>query len=367
MAILKAVASSLLNVVNPFYYVNLAVGVPTLVLNTIQTITETAHEVKYQTPVDAIKNITGTVTDTIGAIATVAAPGYTGNLIAGAASSIGTTIGDVAEAVASPASVPEAVNAAATAIIQGSIIPIASAVLPVPISTAVNSIAAVVNASFSGISTLVSAFLGSNPQQLAAGDGQSAILAGRAGADVIAGGDRGDLLLGEGGADVIDGGDGDDIILAGSGNDDISGDAGNDKLHGGADDDSLYGEAGSDDLQGDAGSDKLYGGDGDDLLDGGEGADFLNGGAGNDVYYVSGADTLYEEGGDNDIAVFQNQGAIESVVRSGDDLDIFFSSAGKVSIVDYFAGADHEVDYFAFDDGDLIAAADLLAGYDLAG
>jgi Ca2+-binding RTX toxin-like protein len=384
MATLGTVAGSLLNLANPFNYINLIVSVPTLVLNTIQTIAETAHEVKYQAPVDAIKNITGTVTNTIGAIAAVASPGPIGNIVAGAANSIGNTIGDVAEAVASPTSVPEAVSTAASAIIQGSVIPIANAVLPAPAGAIVSSIAATVDSSILSITKLVSLVLGSKPQQLSVqqsseDDASPAILAGRAGADTITGGDRGDLLLGEGGPDVIRGGNGNDTILAGSGDDAIFGDAGNDKLHGSTGDDqihggegndSLYGEVGNDALYGGAGNDKLYGGAGNDWLHGGEGADFLNGGTGDDIYILSGSDTLYEEGGDNDVAVFQDGDTLSNIARNGNNLDIFYGANEVVSIVDYFAEADHKVDYFAFGSGDdaiVVAADDLLADYGIAG
>ncbi|MDR2092673.1 MAG: hypothetical protein LBP58_05080 [Azoarcus sp.] len=376
---LISVAGSLLNLLNPFHYVKLATDTPSLVLNTIQTIADTAHEVKYQTPVDAIWNVTTTVTETIGAIATKVAPGGIGNLVAFAANAIGTTIGTVANAVASPNTISEAVIDSTKTIIDDSVIPIVNALIPTPISSILGGIATTVKTSITSVSNFVDNFLGDTPQQLTAGNTFSAILAGRAGADVVTGGDRSDLLLGGAGDDAISGGNGNDTILAGKGDDAINGDLGKDSLHGGdgndqifggEGDDKLYGENGADVLLGDAGNDKLYGGAQNDVLYGGEGADLLNGGTGNDSYLfdaASGSDTIYEEGGEGDVLLFTGLSAIDGIAKNGSDLLIVYAGSNNITVVDYFLDASHTVEALAFDaDGNgeyesTVGIADLLA------
>jgi Ca2+-binding RTX toxin-like protein len=97
------------------------------------------------------------------------------------------------------------------------------------------------------------------------------------------------------------------------------GTSGNDTLGGTSGDDTIYGFGGNDTLNGSSGSngnDKLYGGAGNDTLRGGAGNDYLDGGAGdddlrghgdNDVYaYVSGADTVLDSGGSDELKLLQN-------------------------------------------------------------
>ncbi|MDR2093409.1 MAG: hypothetical protein LBP58_08880 [Azoarcus sp.] len=387
---LLAVGKSLLNLVNPLHYVNLVVQTPTLVISTIQNIAQTAHEVKYQSPVEAIKNITGTVTDTIGAIATAVVPGAVGELVATAADVIGDTVGNVAQAVTEAPTIAAAIGGATTAIISGAVQPLVSAVLPTFISTPINAIAHTVEASIVGISDFVGSFGNSTAPLVLSTDGfLPGILVGRDGADTITGGDKSDLLLGQGGADYIDGGVGNDKILAGGGNDTVIGGFGNDELHGSAGNDVLYGGAGKDNLYGEADddilvggeeSDKLFGGLGDDQLDGGTGNDLLNGGAGNDYYVLradSGDDTIYEEGGDADVLFFSGLGLADlvSADRSGNNLVINYAAtdtdSNDLTIVDYFTNNTQKVEFVAFDtnkDGTIDASyelGDLVANWGL--
>ena len=73
-------------------------------------------------------------------------------------------------------------------------------------------------------------------------------------------------------------------ILAGDGEDNV--------LRGGGGHDDLYGgpAGGDDEMYGDAGDDRIFGGRGDDTLTGGEGNDLLKGGPGEDILIVDGDD-----------------------------------------------------------------------------
>ena len=88
-------------------------------------------------------------------------------------------------------------------------------------------------------------------------------------------------------------------ILAGDGEDNV--------LRGGGGHDDLYGgpTGGDDDMYGDEGDDRIFGGRGDDTLTGGEGNDLLKGGPGEDILIADGddMDVLYG-GADKDIFRF---------------------------------------------------------------
>ena len=94
----------------------------------------------------------------------------------------------------------------------------------------------------------------------------------------LIGSDHNDLLAGDGRDNWLDGGGGDDRLYGGP-------DGGDDVLAGGEGDDRLYGGKGNDTLEGGPGDDQLMGGPDDDRLDGGEGGDafFFTSGSGDDV------------------------------------------------------------------------------------
>ena len=83
-------------------------------------------------------------------------------------------------------------------------------------------------------------------------------------------------------------------ILAGDGEDNV--------LRGGGGHDDLYGgpAGGDDQMYGDDGDDRIFGGRGDDTLTGGEGNDLLKGGPGDDVLIVDGDDMDVVNGGPGD-------------------------------------------------------------------
>lgn len=83
-------------------------------------------------------------------------------------------------------------------------------------------------------------------------------------------------------------------ILAGDGEDNV--------LRGGGGHDDLYGgpAGGDDEMYGDDGDDRIFGGRGDDTLTGGEGNDLLKGGPGDDVLIVDGDDMDVVNGGTGD-------------------------------------------------------------------
>lgn len=129
--------------------------------------------------------------------------------------------------------------------------------------------------------------IGSNGNDLLAGDGNANKIQGRSGNDTLSGRGGDDRLYGDDGNDGLFGGDGSDLLFGGTGNDWMFGEAGNDGLIGGHGDDTMHGGNAQDTLEGGAGTDTLYGDAGDDLLVGGAGNDLVDGGAGVDtVSYV---------------------------------------------------------------------------------
>jgi Ca2+-binding RTX toxin-like protein len=142
--------------------------------------------------------------------------------------------------------------------------------------------------------------IGSEFNDVLAGDSAVNDLYGRGGADRLSGGDGNDYLWGGAGADVLDGGASWDVasyagssvgvyVNLASGNG-AYGDAGGDKLINISDllgsdfADTLRGDETSNYLEGAAGADSLTGAGGDDLLLGGAGADRMDGGTGRDLF-----------------------------------------------------------------------------------
>lgn len=160
---------------------------------------------------------------------------------------------------------------------------------------------------------------------------------GTEGDDVINGFTSDEIINGGDGADEIYGHEGADTLLGGAGNDYLEGGEGQDELFGGLGGDQLRGGGAADALHGGEGSDVLYGGDGIDLLAGGTGDDDLRGDQGDDVYRLSkgdGADTIYDEGGQDRIE-FTDVASSEVVVRrEGDHLRITVPSTGDSVLIE---------------------------------
>ena len=185
---------------------------------------------------------------------------------------------------------------------------------------------------------------------VAQGTGESYVLTGSEGDDVIAASSMADVIDGRGGFDVVDYGDdsagiaaslaagvglagaalgdsysGIEGIIGGAGDDQLTGDAGANYLAGGAGNDVLVGGAGDDVLSGGLGDDVLQGGEGNDVLLGDPGADHLDGGEGFDVADYS-ADTegvtvnLQTGVGEGGLAEGDSYASIEGIIGgAGDD------------------------------------------------
>ena len=169
---------------------------------------------------------------------------------------------------------------------------------------------------------------------LAGGDGEDQ-LDGEGGDDILRGGNENDILFGGTGSDLLLADDGNDTSYGGDGRDFIFdlvgetslifGDRGNDVLRGGA---------GADEIHGGDGNDRIFGGDGDDSLYGDGNADFLNGGAGRDGLFggIGAADRLI--GGDDDdrFLVFVDQNA-----NSGNTLDIVVDAVEEDAVLSFIS------------------------------
>ena len=141
------------------------------------------------------------------------------------------------------------------------------------------------------------------------GPGETNIVSGTEGDDIIVGSLHKDQINGGGGNDLICGLPGDDVILGGAGDDTIYGQGGQDRIFGGSGsdeiwggfhDDEIYGGDGADKIYAQSGQDEVYGGPGDDFIHGGIQRDFLHGEDGDDEMHASGGeDVLYGEN-DND-------------------------------------------------------------------
>ena len=85
------------------------------------------------------------------------------------------------------------------------------------------------------------------------------------GIEHIVGSNHNDVLAGDGEDNLLDGGDGDDVLYGGP-------------------------AGGDDEMYGGNGDDRIFGGRGNDILTGGEGSDYLKGGPGEDTFIVDGDD-----------------------------------------------------------------------------
>lgn len=169
--------------------------------------------------------------------------------------------------------------------------------------------------------------IGTNFDDIIAGDTVANMLYGGANDDLLSGGAAGDTLYGgtqddtlngDAGADLLYGGDNADDLFGGTEADTLYGGAGIDSLVGDAGDDVLFGDADADTVQGSAGNDVLYGGDAGDRLQGGNnddtlygdaGADNMSGDGGNDIMVGgAGGDTL-DGGTGTDTADYSGSGA----------------------------------------------------------
>lgn len=148
------------------------------------------------------------------------------------------------------------------------------------------------------------------------------------------------------GVHIGSGGTGIDTIYGGAGNDYINGAAinTNDSTA-----DTLYGEAGNDTIYGEYGDDVLYGGDGDDYLHGGGDDDVLYDGAGDDTLIGGGGvdDFHYQSGhttvsGNASSTIYLDaayDGVTPDYYRIGNDLQIYFTAANTLTVVNMFNGS----------------------------
>ena len=197
----------------------------------------------------------------------------------------------------------------------------------------------------------VAHLIGSEYNDILAGDFRNNWIYGRGGNDLLYGG-------AEGGSDIIFGGGGDDGIYGGKGNDRLYGDNGNDIVYGGVDNDVVLGGPGDDLLVGGPGNDSLDVKtetlDLDPAIDivpqfkiqrFDYGNDRLEGGAGDDYFYVypdGGDDTILDFGNGEDSIVLRAFEGIQSVAdlslrQQGDDLIIDLSEFGgdTITLLDY--------------------------------
>lgn len=117
-----------------------------------------------------------------------------------------------------------------------------------------------------------------------------------------------------GGSDTVSGSSDAELIRGNEDNDSVLGGGGNDTLSGGKGNDDLLGDSGDDILIGEKNTDFLSGGAGSDLLRGGEGLDVLTGGEGNDTLIGDRDVDIYKGDAGNDIFVFRQDQAGQSVV-----------------------------------------------------
>lgn len=236
-------------------------------------------------------------------------------------------------------------------------------------------------------------------------------LIGGLGADKLRGGDGDDVLEFDQADLVVDGGAGYDIgyyhseakqyksisltsssleyLIAGDGNEamqagnkresvTIKAGGGSDFVGGGNNDDKLYGEAGHDTLEGDKGHDQLWGGagrdwlrgdEGDDHLHGGADRDSLFGGAGNDTYFwnlgdghdrIWDFDALDALASHHDKLIFGEDIKAEDILWSKQQdhlvasIELLGGEQQSLTVMNWFAGAEHQLDAFHLADGSLV-------------
>ena len=114
-----------------------------------------------------------------------------------------------------------------------------------------------------------------NAAAVKSGDAEGDTLTG---IEHIVGSNHNDVLAGDGADNLLDGGAGDDVLYGGPA-------GGDDRMYGGNGDDRVFGGRGNDTLTGGAGNDVLKGGPGEDtLIADGDDMDVLFGGTGNDAF-----------------------------------------------------------------------------------
>ena len=124
--------------------------------------------------------------------------------------------------------------------------------------------------------------------------------------------------------------------LVGSDHDDVlAGDDGINMIGGGAGNDTIEGRGGDDLLTGGAGNDQLFGGEGHDVLLGDAGSDLLRGGAGDDVL-VGGAwgDILYGDDGQDTVSYAESEAGVSVDLATGE-------ASGGDATGDVFASIEH--------------------------
>jgi len=203
----------------------------------------------------------------------------------------------------------------------------------------------VINASGTGLGSIVAFFNGNDGNDTISGSITSEIIDGgadddsvdgNAGNDTIFGDSGNDTINGGSGADSVEGGTDSDSITGGDDNDTLMGDSGDDFLNGDAGDDIVEGGSGNDIAIGSFGNDIVRGGTGDDGVLGGAGDDSISGGTGNDfIRGHSGNDQI--KGGDGDDTIRADQG--DDVINAGDGHDSIEGGDG-LNIIDAGDGND---------------------------
>ena len=135
----------------------------------------------------------------------------------------------------------------------------------------------------------------------------------------------------------------------------------NQTINGTDQDDELHGSSGDDTILGKGGNDAIYGEEGCDTLDGGAGCDVLNGGSGADTYVFDighGVDVINDCGvpSETDIVEFSCNIGISDVcfsLTAGDDLLVTTGSDSSITIQDWFASANNQIEQFTFEGSNL--------------
>ncbi|WP_234387450.1 calcium-binding protein [Paracidovorax avenae] len=169
-------------------------------------------------------------------------------------------------------------------------------------------------------------------------------------------------------AKLFTGGDGNDSIVGTSRSDTIRGEAGDDSLYGGEGNDVILGGSGNDWISGEAGDDVIEGGAGNDNMTGGRHGAYD--GVGNDTYVVGrgdGNDIIYDnDGTPGNTDVLQFQGDVQAdqlwFRRVGQSLEVSVIGSGdKVSVLDWFASANYQLEQIKSSDGKTLSSANVNA------